>query len=207
MKQLLIILGLLILCACNNKASETLSRELVPNPEKYEHDFYNDSIEFSPDVSIGEFKLLDTINIEKYLGENPTSRLIRLHGELPKFQILSSDKNQTLSLYFHPGSFVNEFAEFGIKKGNQTNMDSKKYIDSKFVTESGIQLGITVGDLKSIKGEPTEIETEKTTIFKYLIDNSNESDFLKKYNYPSYKAEYEFENGYLISFKFGFEYP
>lgn len=78
----------------------------------------------------------------------------------------------------------------------------------EFQTESGIRLGISVRQLRDIKGEPDSIAMKnKTTIFYCRISHAQASDFLIKYNMPMYYADYKFESGLLTEFKFGFEYP
>lgn len=102
---------------------------------------------------------------------------------------------------------INEFSEFQVRYYNSVNQDLKITQKNIFESENKIKLGITVGDLRSIKGEPYKITTKQTTCFYYKIDDYENSEFLNRYNYPSYYANYEFKNGYLIEFSFGFEYP
>jgi hypothetical protein len=213
MKQILtIILGILILTNCSNGTNEVKQgrRELVPNPEKYEHDGYSefqDTLKpyFKPDTTVGEIRLLNSINIDKYLGENVMDRLV----DEPSYScsIYSIDKNQRLTVYFHPGGTKKEFSEFKVDYVEKTSRNNFVTTDKEFITESKIKLGMTIGDLKAIKGEPDSISKNNTIRFHYKIDDFENSEFLKKYNYPSYYADYEFENGYLIEFRFGFEYP
>jgi len=210
---LTIILGLLFFASCNNRKSErgqTNNRELVPNPEKYVHDGYSElpdplKPKFVPDTTIGQISLINPKNIDKYLGENVMDRLV--DNGLPNSSVISSDSRQRLTFFFHAGSSTKEFSEFQINYVDQNNRNEKVTDDKEFKTENGIKLGMTMGDLRSIKGEPNNITKNGATVFHYKIDDFKNSEFLKKYNMPIYYADYEFENGYLNEFRFGFEYP
>jgi len=211
---LIIVLGIVILTNCSNGTSQEKQgkRELVPNPEKYEHDGYSNLADtlptFIPDTTIGKISLINSTNIDEYLGSNSMDRLTKL-GEsegLPHIEILSCDKKQRLTVFFHPGGVINEFSEFKVTYNNGNDRNLKIVTDKEFETENKIKLGITIGDLKSIKGEP-DIISDNSTVLQYKIIDFENSDFLKKYNYPSYYADYKFENGYLVEFRFGFEYP
>jgi hypothetical protein len=206
------LLILVNMISCKSTTSKNGQRELIPNPEKYEHDKYvqiADSLKpvFHPDTVIGKIRLNSIENISDYLGADIMDRLT--DSGLPAAEVLSEDKKQRLKVYFHPGGMKNEFSEFEISYNKKIDRGEPRATDDKeFITESNIKLGITVGDLKSIKGEPDSIiSTNKTIIYHYKIDDFDSSDFLKRYNMPIYFADYEFKNGYLIKFKFGFEYP
>jgi hypothetical protein len=207
-------LTLIILCfsqfSCKTNSNDNGQRELVPNPEKYEHDGYSqlpDSLkpDFYPDTVIGKISFLNTENVSDYLGVDVMDRLI--DRGLLTTEVLSKDKKQILKIYFHPGSYKNEFSEFEIKYNDKTGKDLWIVDDTEFKTENDIKLGITIGDLRSIKGEPDSIINNSTFTLHYEINLNDTSDFLNKYNMPEYYSDYEFKNGYLIRFKFGFEYP
>ena len=207
-----IIIGILILTICSNGTSQKKlgQRELVPNIERYEYDQYSEiqdawKTKFKPDTTVGEIRLLNSINIDKYLGEDVMYRLV----DKPSYNcsVYSLDKKQRLTVYFHPGGMEKEFSEFKVDYVKNPSKNNFVTTDKEFITESKVKLGITTGDLKAIKGEPDSISKNETIKFYYRIDDYENSDFLKKYNYPSYYSEYEFENGYLIEYRFGFEYP
>jgi len=207
-------LTLIIFCifqfSCKTTSKDKGQREMIPNPEKYEHDGYSqlpDSVkpDFHPDTVIGKISFLNTENVSDYLGSDVMERLV--DKGLLETEVLSKDKKQILKIYFHPGSYKNEFSEFEIKYKDRADKDLWVVDDNEFKTESDIKLGITIGDLRSIKGEPDSIINNSTVTFHYEIDLNDTSDFLSRYKMPEYDSDYEFQNGYLIRFKFGFEYP
>ena len=210
MKNILIILiALSVLQSCGKKIKNE-PRELVPDPEKYVHDGNldkSDSLKprFIPDTLIGQVSLINPSNVENYFGKNVMDRLN--DDGLPNSSVLSSDSKQRLRFYFHPGNGSNDFSEFKISYIKSRSEEDVITTDREFITESGIKLGLTTGQIKSLKGDPDLIAEKETTVFHYKIDEYDESKFLEKYNMPSYYADYEFRNGYLIEFRFGFDYP
>ena len=202
-----LILGLLI--SCNTPPSQSSGqRELVPDPEKYEHDGYDpETISFIPDTTIGPIKLLDTSKVLSFLGEDIMDRLEENESlGLPHTRVLSSDGKQQLTVIFHPGNVTHEFSEFEVAYPAEDRQQKYRVSEQEFITESGIKLGMTLGALKSIKGEPDTVVQGEEILFKYIIEEGD-SRFLARYYMPLYYAYYTFDNGYLISAKFGFEYP
>ena len=200
----------LFLLSCNNSTQNQGQREIVPNPEKYVQDGYlelSDSLKpkFKPDTLIGEISINNSNNVNKYLGKDVMEKLI--FTELPNSSVTSMDREQRLTFYFHPGSSTKEFSEFKVNYNENKNRKEEVTDDIEFKTESGIKLGMTSGEIRSIKGEPKIVTKNGTTVFHYKIDDFKNSEFLKKYNMPIYYANYVFNNGYLIEFSFGFEYP
>ena len=212
MKQILIITCCLtlFLSSCNNVTKNQGEREMLPNPEKYVQDGYlelADSLKpkFKPDILIGEISINNSDNVNEYLGKEVMEKLI-FQG-LPNSSVISADGKQRLTFYHHPGNTVKEFSEFKVNYNETKNRNDKATDDKEFNTESGIKLGMTSGELRSIKGEPKITTENETTVFHYKIDDFQNSEFLKNYNMPIYYADYVFDNGYLIEFRFGFEYP
>ncbi|HCS20254.1 MAG TPA: hypothetical protein DIW47_06780 [Bacteroidetes bacterium] len=202
--------GFLILFSCSNGSGRIENSERVPYPEKFIHDGYlalADSIKpkFIPDTSIGQISLNNTKNVRKYLGEDAMKRLI--DNGLPNSFVLSSDSKQRLTFYFHPGNVKNCFSEFQVNYTKQPDRKARLCTDTVFVTESGIKLGMSMGEIRSIKGEPDSVSNGKMTVLYYQIIDQKNSLFLQRYRYPCYYANFTFKNGFLIEYKFGFEYP
>ena len=67
---------------------------------------------------------------------------------------------------------------------------------------------MTKDEIVNIKGDKyTEIKEDKTLIIRYVLNDFNNSGFLKRYNMPVYIAEYWIQENKLIRYRFGFEYP
>ena len=160
----------------------------------------------NPDTSVFNIILDDRKSSIKQVGEK--FNLIEDNVDMPHESFCSKDKKQTLTLFFHYGGTKNAFSEFQVKEYSPSDSITTLTTNS-FVTNSGIEIGISKEKVVSLFGNCFKtIKNEKTNeIIKYQIDDSGNSSFLKRYNYPSYYAEYEFRNDKLIRFRFGFEYP
>lgn len=237
MKHTLTILsGLLLLAGYFPGTGHKGQRILVPTPEKYVQDGYSqqsDSLKsrFRPDTTIGQISLLNAKNAEAYLGKHVMDSLT--DDKLPNASVISSDSTQRLTFYFHPGNAAKEFSAFQISYVDQIRSNEKVTKDKVFKTESGIKPGLTMDELRSIKGKPDSVslsmtismtitkhfsmstkseadtskpDTTETTVWHYKIDDFKNAEFLKRYNIPAYYADYKFKNGYLAEFRFGFAY-
>jgi hypothetical protein len=167
---------------------------------------------FIPDTSINSIHLLNSTNIQNYLGKNCMDEILKLgeSEDFPNIEVLSENKEQKLTVYFHPGGVKYKFSEFKVCYNVGKTSKLKTTPDKEFVSESGVRLNLTFAELKAIKGEPKTITNDKEnqlSTYQYLIDDFQHSAFLKRYNLPIYYAHYTFEKGVLIEFKFGFEYP
>ena len=205
-----ILIGLVLVTSCTNRTKQGGKRELVPNPEKYVHDGYFEQPDtlkpkFKPDTVIGQISLINSENVDTYLGENVMEKLA--DEVIPSSNVISRDSKQQLTFYFHPGGVKKEFSAFEVSYLTRKDRNARMIKEKEFITENGIKLGMTMGEFRSIKGEPDTITNGKTTIFHYQIDDFENSEFLKKYNMPIYYADYKFKNGYLNEFRFGFQYP
>ncbi|MCX6256398.1 MAG: hypothetical protein NTW49_00620 [Bacteroidia bacterium] len=170
----------------------------------------NHTSKFLPDTTIGKISLCNKNNIDSYLGSDIMDRLTEV-GQfdegLPHATFLSKDKKQRLMVIFHPGGYIKEFSEFQVAYNKKSDTVEKIIEDKVFMTESDIKLGISITQLKILKGKPDSISYDKSTTLFYQINDFDNSKFLQKYDYPGYYARYKFINNKLVYFKFGFEYP
>ena len=207
-KTFILIFFTCLLCSCDLKTGDKKRTDLIPNPEKFEHDNYSsEDVKFIPDSSINGISLHSDSLVISLLGDD-YEKSINSNADIPYLLVFNTKTNQLLTLYQHPGGVKGEFAELEVSGFKEYDKRHAIQIsDKEFVTESGIRLNMTVGDLKSIKGEPDTIIVKETTTLVYKLDKIDKSSFLERHNMPIYFADYEFKDGYLIRFKFGFEYP
>lgn len=81
---------------------------------------------------------------------------------------------------------------------------SKDFPDVCFSNTTGtenLRLIFYPGDAKN------SINDSSRTTIRYVTDEKRDKDFLRRYNIPSYCSQYTFQNGKLLKFSFGFEYP
>ena len=171
-------------------------------------DVYSLTIPKCADISVNSIYLMDAESSQAVLGKN--IRLIERENNFPIVPYYNKKKTQLLTLIFHPGSVKDSFSEFKVKRTTTNNNETiytLKNIDS-FVTGKQIQIGITKKQLIDILGDKFESEVKDGILaIKYKINNFEKSEFLQKYNMPSYYGEYRFINDNLIEYSFGFEYP
>jgi hypothetical protein len=128
---------------------------------------------------------------------------------MPNIKFYNRDSSEILTLFIHYGSYKYDFAEFNISQANWRNAETIIYYlpDKYFITESGIRLGISLEDLKGIKGDVfVHRSYYNIDTLSYKINDFN-TKFLLKYHMPEYYAYYVFYNKKLIEFGFGFTYP
>jgi hypothetical protein len=166
----------------------------------------SDSEKFPPDISVNGIFLQDNASVETHVGDL-IPRLIMENDSLT-YYLLNTEASQFFKLAFHPGSMRNAFSIFEV--GSLTRTIDKQHSTTlktkEFVTENGVKLGISKQDIIEKKG--TSFEKLKGNSIRYVLDDFENSPFLKRYNTPVYFAVYEFDrNNLLIKYTFGFEYP
>lgn len=163
----------------------------------------------SPDISINKKVFLhNPISVENVFGNIYLS--MNQDNDFPYVYMINSTKEQYLKMVFFPGDVKNSISQFEVGYVSNIKNDILNHIAlmDTFFTESGIFLGLSEEDVLRIKGVRYEkIQSNDTLVMKYIIDNYDTSDFLKKYNMPVYFAEYWIVKDKVIRFKFGFEYP
>ena len=173
----------------------------------------------SADAKLPELpKAADTSVDGIYIGDPESSvrvlgseiKLIESRSDFPHVNVLNKDKTQVLVLIFHPGGVRNSFNEFRVSSVDPAFSEKACHLKKvvSFRTGKNILLGISKEKVVSILGDGFQEKSEgKVNIVKYVIDNFNNSSFLKFYNMPIYYGEYQFRNNKLMKFSFGFEYP
>lgn len=188
----------------DKRATQSFKNELIENLI---------SSDFEPDIKIGDASLLNSNHIESYFGDESMHHLTPMGeegNEYAQVTLISRDKKEKITLISHPGSTDYEFAVFKVEK-NEEDTDGA-YFESKvgkFVTESGIRLGMTEKELTSEKGKPSvnANKGENIKVYNYCIVEIYESEFLTENKMSGYFANYTFENGLLVAFEFGFINP
>ncbi|NLR95042.1 hypothetical protein [Flammeovirga agarivorans] len=182
------------------------SLELVPHPEKYEIDSYlPKGIVFIPDTTISGISLFSINSFKNTLDRHKINPNIDGNIKDSVFTFSNIDGGQILKLYRYQGQAKNQFSEFEISDDNSIiNEVTLKTNNNEFITENGIKLKMTIGQIKAIKGEPEILNIDESkTKFTYILDDSINNEFLKNHDIPLYYSEYSFTNGYLTKFKFG----
>lgn len=206
----LLFLFSFLLFGCGN--SNTSSNN-VSNTEVTEHiksDYIN--VVFVADTTINKKFLLDNYqSIENYFGSNDLKLVEQLRSS-PVAVFSNKGKNEYLLAYQYEGGTKNAFSCFEIGKLSELQDVAKTSITQididNFNTESTLQLEQSIEEVKQIKGNTfTETTEANEKIISYKIDDTK-SDFLKRYNMPSYFLRITFDKTEKVKrIIFGFDYP
>ncbi len=154
------------------------------------------------DLSIIGVHLLDLDSQRRVLGAVKFSE----RTAMPEARFASADGKQVMTLVSHPGS-VGDVAEVKVAYGK--GRPDPRF--RTFVSGKGIELGLPEEKVREILGEPTRMRSLRNGLrtILYRIEEGPErpSAFLERYAMPVYYGAYVFQNGRLIQFRFGFEYP
>lgn len=180
------------------------------------------------DRAVHGVTLGDSASGRAVLGDRMTKKLHlveREGGDFPWYVFVSRDGAQSIAFRTHPGDTVNSYQEVEVRylrigQGQLLATEESYYIGregkpptlpaDKFVTGRGIALGMTKAEVtrrigRCIKG--FKAQGVMQTI-RYAVQNeSAKLPILKTANMPSYYAEYQFERGKLVRFRFGHDYP
>lgn len=160
-----------------------------------------------PDLSVFGVRLADAESAVRQVGAGLA--LTEDEEDMPHVRFVSSNGAQELVLFSHYGAGEDEYGEVEVRKAGIEALVLKDLPTETFVSGRGVELGMSRADITGRFGtclKADERSGDGETI-QYQIDNADRDPDLKGFNYPVYYAEYEFERGKLVRFRFGFEYP
>ena len=165
---------------------------------------------FIPDTTVSGFLLCDSTSALSLFGRIHYDELIDLGppGGLPRVHFKNATGKEVLSLYFHPGTYENQYPEVRISMDSSETIRAALPIDH-FSSGRGVRLGLTSAEIIERFGRSGSgaLDADKNVALSYSITGPSPSSFLERFNYPSYYAHFTFEQDRLIDYRFGFEYP
>ncbi len=161
----------------------------------------------APDLSVYVVKLVDAESAAQKVGSG--AKLEDDSDDLPHARFVSSNGVEELILFSHYGADPDEYAEVEVRLAGEEALALPELKVDAFVSEHGIALGMTPAEVEKRFGPciKSRDDSGASEVIQYEIADADRDDELKSYGYPSYYAEYEFERGKLIRYRFGFEYP
>lgn len=164
-----------------------------------------------PDLMVNEFKFNSAKEVEERYGNVTECCMIRSHNtpsHLSEVIFLSENRDTYLALIHFNGGFVNEFSRFrvGYVDYDSTSFEKAKYTRDikQFVTNNGIKLGMTVAQVRNIL--PFDFkESRKGEVYTLTFCFDYNNEYLEVDN--EYEAHYNFVNGKLVNFDFGYVMP
>jgi hypothetical protein len=191
MKPLAAALALIMLAAGMSAAAARSCR--APRP---------DSAVFGIGIGIG---LGDSESARRIVGDDYRYFGHEPETDYPWAHFMSRDGRQMLSLRHHAGDVVHSHMEFSVRYAGASTVEQSLATDA-FVTDRGIRLGVGRRFLRARIGScfKTVMTGAATETVRYEITDAR-SPLLERHNMPRYYAEYEFRNGRLVRFQFGFD--
>jgi hypothetical protein len=161
----------------------------------------------SPDLAVAGVKLLDPESAARVLGSGP--QLIEDTEELPHARFVTKSGSQELILYATYGAELDQYSEAEVRTAGKEAMVLNPLEVDTFVTDNGIELGMSTAEVLRRLGKCAKIAEKRGTseFVSYDVTDAEKDPKLKVFGYPAYYAEYEFEDGRLVRFRFGFESP
>jgi hypothetical protein len=164
-------------------------------------------LKFIPDSTVnGRIFLFDEDSVEKNLGDLMSK--VDANAALPDIYFSNRNSTQYLRLIFFPGSTANSFSRFEISNQRPKHKIYRLKGFANFMPESKIKIGTQEKDIIKAKGNSyTKVRKGRGYILRYKITSEDKSDFLLRYNMPSFTEDFYIRNGKLYKLSYGFDYP
>ena len=121
------------------------------------------------------------------------------------YRFANRDRTEVMVLVQPPGA--EEFAISQVRVRAVAAEESLPFFPDRpphFVTALGVHVGATKEEVKAVLGVP---KTETDDKLLYRLTKETAPSWLASRNMPEYRAVYQFRNGRLVDFEFGFPYP
>lgn len=191
-----VLIFVFLVYGCNNK-------QITSNEKANKEGSIAENM-FVPDSSInGRLFLHNDLSLSVFYPNKNSLKFIEFIRESPIVAFCNTSKSEYLYAYQYEGNMKNEFSFFEIGYNDNNNESYTLTEYSRFETESGLRLGMTLKDVEAIKGRDYTRNDNKIT---FQITDSN-SEFLHKHNMPKYVLQCRLEQNKVVEIKLGFLYP
>lgn len=161
-----------------------------------------------PDTALANVVLEDAKSSIAVLGSIPSEDFPEDNEGFPHFDFASSDGSQWITFFFYYGDVLDNYAAMRLSRSSPTSVRDT-LPNALFRSGMGLTLGMTKADVIDKLGTCYSIYRgdHGRELLSYSIKDFAHSDFLSRYNMPSYFAALEFDQDKLIDYRFGFDYP
>lgn len=158
-----------------------------------------------PDLSVAGIKLMDAVSATQVVG--PDVDVKEVEDDLPNARFVTKDGAQELIVFSNYSAAGDEFSEFEVKMAGSEAMTLPDLPVAAFTTGQGIELGMSAKELLKKLGSCTKARerAQGGEFIQFEIPNEQMGPDLRALGFPTYFAEYEFQNDKLIRFRFGLE--
>jgi hypothetical protein len=158
-----------------------------------------------PDTTLAGVNLLDAASMTALLGEDYA---VVEDDDFPHASLLNAKRGERAKFFFHNGAVQHEAAELAVDP--VTREAGTPVSDIRhFVTGRGVRIGQTRAEVVELFGPCVKTLHRRARIetVRYELTREHQPAELRKHGYELYFAEYAFQSGRLVSFRFGFEHP
>lgn len=161
----------------------------------------------SPDTEISGITLTNSESVHKVVGDN--AELIDDDHDLPHVRFVSTNGAEELVLFLPYGADPDAYAEVEVRIAGTEALTLRDLPIQSFKTGRGVALGMTVKEVEALFGRCVKSRQKdgNELFIEYEITDADSDPELGSFGYPLYFAEYEFQRGKLVRFRFGFAYP
>lgn len=161
----------------------------------------------SPDITISGITLTDSESAVRVVGAD--AELIENDHDLPHARFVSTNGAEELVLFAPYGANPDEYAEAEVRVAGTEALTLRDLPIETFTTGRGVRLGMTIKEVEALFGRCVKARQRSgnEVFIEYEIKNADRDPELGRFSFPLYYAEYEFQRGKLVRFRFGFAYP
>lgn len=166
-----------------------------------------------PDTTINNKLFLENYkSLSNFYSDEKPLILVEGLRENPVIIFASKSLKEYLLAYRYEGNIENAYSCFEIgyfEEDRKVKLEKAIRVkESKFQTESGLCLGLSLKDVIRIKGEGYEQQKSGDYIvLNYKVEDFENSSFLQQYNMPGYFIKIKLKNNIVTNITFGFDYP
>jgi hypothetical protein len=160
-----------------------------------------------PDVSVSGLTLGDAESAKAVVGTG--AELIETTDDFPQARFVSKDGAEELVLFASFGAALDEYTAVEVRAAGSEALALKDLPVEAFVTGRGVRLGMSPAEVTRRFGKCKKSHERSggSETIRYEDDEAKSDPALKTFGYPVYYAEYDFEEGRLVRFRFGFDDP
>lgn len=177
-------------------------------------------------VILGDYKTGKAVLGDRMAKDGKIWRWVdRKHGSFPWYVFASQDGKQIAAFRVHPADVVNSYMEMevrdrrigpkqmlGARESYYVGRDGtpRKIDTPAFATSNGLTIAMSRAEVIEKLGpcfKPYKRRGNTETIRYGVFDLKVGRPILQLANMPGYYAEYQFERGKLVRFRFGYDYP
>ncbi|HEV7868082.1 MAG TPA: hypothetical protein VGO90_10400 [Chthoniobacteraceae bacterium] len=159
------------------------------------------------DISVGGFSLLDPDSAERVLGKR--LKTVEEDNDFPKAYCLNAARTEQLVLTQHYGALLHEFAEYQVTPVHVEGRGPVAAGVGSWITGRGVRLGMSERELIERLGSPTKTSgrgKDRNLEYRVAPNEGRAVDEILS-DWELYYGNYQFREGRLVRFRFGFDYP